>query len=77
MVDVTDRTPCNELKPYAFARRSSFDWYGPELSGNLNTGRRVGGPMVNDGVSRPYVTECKRLTMIITDRCGRSYEDRP
>jgi len=33
--------------------------------------------MVNDGVSRPDVTERKRLTMIITDRCGRSYEDRP
>jgi len=33
--------------------------------------------MVNDGVSRPYVTECKRLTMIITDRCVRSYEARP
>ena len=31
--------------------------------------------MVNDGVSRPYVTECKRLTMIITDRCGRDHKD--
>src|SRR6266850_2852756 len=65
----------SELDPYAFARRSAFGWYGPELSGNLNTGRRVRGPMVDDRVSWPDVTERKRLTMIITDRCGRSYKD--